>query len=405
MADAIHFKGKIKRGKRPLEVYEKISKAIKKKGPTKNWRCMVTEDQLRISFEDDESEVFVLEINEKGEFDNFCKVGFFGCEYEERQKELYALLDALYTAKSMFRTIYIGDDYGISENYWDSKRFKLNLRELTDEELERVKRIYDDGCTTHEEMLRTIMAEDMGMTVSELRGYMNIDVEFYGELLPAIFPTLESYLYETATIGKQGRLCELSGYEYYESGNIPLSVYAFLEGIADVFFDGTGHGTAISLEKKSVMGPKAAQVGLFFREKFAPEFLKQETPLDRCIMVYRYFVSVYDYLGFKYVGRATNLKTVIDEIIERYGEEKGNIFLTLCCTYFKYISLIDDDASRKECSERFERNMKERYDKTLLDEYEEFRREYVQKMNWKFRHEMRYIIDTNGKYIDSSLMI
>lgn len=404
MADAICFKGKIKRGKKPLEVYEKISKAIKKKGPTKNWRCMVNEEQLRISFEDDESEDFVLEINEKGEFDNFCKVGFFGSEYEEKQKELYALLDALYTAKSMFRTICISDDYGISESYWDSKRFKFDLRELTDEELERVKRIYADGCTTHEEMLRTIMAEDMGMTVSELRGYMNIDIEFYGELVPPIFHTLECYLYETATIGKKGRLCELPAYEYYDLGSDSDSVYAFLEGIADVFFDGTGHGTAISLEKKSVMGPKAAQVGLFFREKFAPEFLKQETPLDRCIMVYRYFVSVYDFLGFKYVGRASNLKTVIDEIIERYGEEKGNIFLTLCCTYFKYVLSIYNNASRKECSERFERNMKKRYDKALLDEYEEFSREYVKEMNWKFRHEMRYMEDTNGKYIDSSLM-
>lgn len=76
MADTIFFKGKLKRGKDPLSVFEKIKKGIKKKGPTKNWICTIDEEQqsLRIDFPDDKSETFSLQFNEKGEFHDSCKV-------------------------------------------------------------------------------------------------------------------------------------------------------------------------------------------------------------------------------------------------------------------------------------------------------------------------------------------
>lgn len=76
MTDTIYISGKLKRNILISELYEKISKSIKKKGPTKLWECHMTEfgDTIIIDFDDDGSETFGLTFNKKKEFDEFCKV-------------------------------------------------------------------------------------------------------------------------------------------------------------------------------------------------------------------------------------------------------------------------------------------------------------------------------------------
>ena len=405
MADTIFYKGKLKRGKKPLEVFEKIRKAIKKKGPTKDWVCMVDEEteQLCITFPDGESENFILRFNEKGEFEDFCKVYFplEGELFEEGKSEFKALLDALYRAKSMFKDIEIRDDYGLAESYWDSKRFKFDLRELTLEEKERVKRLYFSGYTRHENLLRAIMAEDLEMSVDELVAYRNLDIQFM-ELGAEIYLILESYLYETAEFQKDGRLCEMPDYKYYDLGKVSYSVFAFIEGLSWVFFDGTGYGTSINLEKKRAFSPKDAQVGLLFREKFAPLFIEEKDSLERCLLVYRYFVSVYDYLGFKNAGKCKDFKTVIDQILEQYGEEKGTIFLTFYCTTKRYVFKNFDQVQKERYGNQLVKNIRECYGEIMFDEYLDFKRKYQR--NMRFRMETDYMAKTKMKYIDDSLI-
>lgn len=62
MADTIFYSGKLKRGRSPLEVFDKMRKKIKKVGPTKDWVCKIDEDKrsLCINFPDGRSESFVL---------------------------------------------------------------------------------------------------------------------------------------------------------------------------------------------------------------------------------------------------------------------------------------------------------------------------------------------------------
>lgn len=407
MADTIFYKGKLKRGKDPLLVFEKIKKGIRKKGPTKDWICTVDEDGqfLCIAFPDGKSESFVLQFKEKGEFDGFCKVYFplEGELYEDGKSEFKALLDALYKAKSMFHSIEITDDYGLAEGYWDSKRFKLDFRNLTAEEDTRVRRLYFQGNTTQEQLLLAVMAEDMEMPVDELRDYINIHIDFQGEQFSKIHHTLGSYLYETAEFQKEGRLCEMPGWQYYDLGKVSFSEFAFVEGISWLFLDGTGPETTISLEKKRAFSQKDAQVGLLFREKFAPLFMKEKNSLEKCILAYRYFVSVYDYLGFRYVGRIKDQKSVMDMIIEEYGEEKADIFLTCYCTTERYIFTNWDEEQKKVYGGCLVKNMKERYGDELFSEYLAFKRKYQE--NTKFRHETKYEAEKKTKYIDDSLVL
>lgn len=406
MSDTIFYKGVLKRGKDPLTVFEKITKGIGKRGPSKNWTFRINEEKpsLFIDFHDNKSETFSLEFNEKGEFDGFCKVAFplEGELFEDGKSEFKALLDALYKAKSMFRKIEVTDDYGLAESYWDSKRFKLHLRDLTAEEDERVRRLYARGSTTPEQLLRSVMAEDMEMPVEELRDYVNVYVNCLEEF-PDIRHTLDVYLYETAEFRKEGRVCEMPVWQYYEPGIFMFSEFAFVEGISWVFLDGTGEDTVISLEKKRAFSQKDAQVGLLFREKFAPAFIAETDPLEKCILVYRYFVSVYDDLGFCYVGRTKDRKTVMEKILEEYGGEKGTIYLTCYCTTERYIFQNSNQETKKQYTDCLITNMTERYGKDFFSEYLPFKRKYEGDM--KFRRETKYVADRKLKYIDDSLVL
>lgn len=405
MSDTIHYEGKIKRGKDPVEVFQKISRGIKKKGPTKDWVCVVDEEEeyLRITFSGN-SEDFVLHFDEKGAFYDFCKVDFL--DREDGTDEFHALIDAIYNAKSMFSRIELTDDYGLAEEYWDSKRFKIKFRELTQEEKERVLRLYSAGYTTHERLLLAIMAEDMEMSVDELTDYINIDIPFFPVpyAFPKVFQTLGSYLYETAEYQKEGRLCELSELTHYDLGAVGFSEFAFVEGLSWVFFDGTGYGTSINLEKKPAFGQKVVQVNLLFREKFAPELMKTEDPIDRCLLVYRYFVSVYDYLGFKYVGRARNLKTVFDEIMEEYGEERGLVFWSAHCTLRHFMRTHMSGKEYDKYVNKIYENLKRRYGESMAREYLEFERRYNKPENARFRQEVEYMREWHREYIDESLV-
>lgn len=45
MSDTIFYKGVLKRGRDPLAVFEKITKGIGKRGPSKNWTYTIDEEQ------------------------------------------------------------------------------------------------------------------------------------------------------------------------------------------------------------------------------------------------------------------------------------------------------------------------------------------------------------------------
>lgn len=401
MSDTIFYKGKLKKGKDPVSVFEKIGKGIGKKGPTKNWVCTMDEGgrSFRIDFPDGKSETFVLEFNEKGEFNHFCKV-FFPLEgelYEDGKSEFKALLDALYRAKSLFASIEIRDDYELAERYWKGKGVKVDFRNLTAEEEARVRRLYAEGNTTHKQLLLAIMAEDMELSVDELQDYANIDINFHRAGLSQIQQTFGTYLYETAEYQKEGRLCEIPDSQYYEIGGpVYLAEDAFVEGICRVFSDG---------ELNRTHSPKDAQVRRLFIDIFTPLFMREQDPLEKCVLAYRYFVSVYDFLGFHYVGGAKNVKTVMDLILEEYGEEKGGIFLTCFCTSG---SRFGWPATREE-SLRLILNMQERYGVGLVSEYGDFIRKYG--TNIRFRHESEYMafvqfrMQREIKYIDDSLIV
>jgi hypothetical protein len=250
-------------------------------------------------------------------------------------------------------------------------------------------------------MLRSIMADDLGMSFDEFYNYVNYDIALGDEKNPPIFWSLETYLFESASFRGE-RLCEISELQYYDLGSIAFSTYAFVEGISWIFLDGSGYGNEFDLQRKKAFTQKDAQVGLFFREIFIPLYLQEETDFEKTVLAYRYFLSVYDYLGFKFEGRAKNLKLVMDRVLEEYGQEKGKILLTYYCTYLRYIEGRNDE-NAKVYAENWNRHFKKCFgDKGALV-YRNMLQKY--RAHWRFIHETEYVSSRKLQYIDDRLVL
>lgn len=100
MGTTIFFSYKLKRTRRAEEVYMKMTKAIKKKGVTRLWKCELCEDVIFLDFGDNRSETFVLDLKEKSG-EGFCKVAFDMNDDEEiREKAMDTLLIILIHKKN-----------------------------------------------------------------------------------------------------------------------------------------------------------------------------------------------------------------------------------------------------------------------------------------------------------------
>jgi len=393
----------LKRSCNPLEVFEKLDKKInRKKGPTGNWECTYNPDNesILIDFGDDKSETFCLELNSKEIYNGFCKVYFdLGPDSFAEDSEFKALLDIFYSIKNKFSLIEFSDDYGLAAGYWDSKRFKFEYRDLTDEEYERVERIYNQGYTTPEKLLRAIMAEDMEMPYQQLVKYENPDISM-GRYYGKIYNTLLTYVYETSEFRNEGRVSDSLAFYVGDPDKHTFAIWAFMEGISWIFCDGSADQNKITLDKHFCSTPVISQIDLIYREKFAPLFLKENDALKKCVLVYRYFLSVYGFAGFKYGGYHKN-PLVIDEIMKEYGEIKGTQYLKIYVTSEKYIF---QNPNGKEYGSKLTNNIIKHYGEDFLVEYvKKFKRKY--EGNIRFRQETIYYAETKLKYVDDKLVI
>lgn len=408
MSDTLFISGKKKRTATAKDIFDKVSKGIKKKGPTKDWTCTFDEENetIYIDFNDEQSETFILKFGEKHVFSAICKLYWpidettNSCEGEN----LKALLDLLYRAKSKYNSISVTDDYGLAEGYWESKKYRFEFRELTDEEYKRVERLFNAGFTKHEDLLRAIMAEDMEMDYSEIKGYENPEVSLGWENVGSINNTLTSYIYETSSFGDEGEVFSLHSNFFGDPNKYFMALVAFEEGVGWVFCDGTRvdydakmhpeSARKITTDKHRCMSPNDAQVDLMFRDMFAPQFISETDPLKRCVLAYRYFVSAYDFCGFKFTGHRKR-QFISDKILEEYGEH-GLQYLTFRVTRNWLDHKIGYDY------ELFCKNAKSRYGSDFVSSFNEIHEKYGRIS--RFCNELEYYAVGTGKYRDKTLM-
>ena len=316
--DTIYYKLKLKRTRTPSEVFEKMRKSIKKKGATKDWTYDISPDgtSMCVDFGEDKGETFRLSFNEKKQCEGFCKV-FFPLSGElfdnEKTSEFKALINMIYSARSSFAEMEVSDEYGIAESYLDSKVNKIALRELTAEETERAERLFGEGHTDIPDFLNALMFDLRGLPYSDdFIPYINRRITvnyimFWGSNNPEIrefFPAFaESFLYETTEYNGEGRLYKVKKY-YEDLSGVYHSVCGFCFGMEQV---------CRYRDFKSGWDPKSVQVFRLYQGKYLPLLEAEDSDLGRCRLAYRFFVSILEFLGFKYVGRGSERNEQIDE--------------------------------------------------------------------------------------------
>lgn len=295
MADTIFYKLKLKKNKTSSDVFNKLQKSIKKKGPTKNWICSINENQMIIDFCDEKSETFVLQFNGKSA-NGFCKVNF-PMEGElfddEKKSEFKAFVGMLHSVKSYCIDMEVTDDYDVADELFKSLDYKLVFRELTQTEKNRLDRLYQLGFTNYEDLLLAIFAEDLGMPEDfKWEDYFHNQLKLQGDLWPRISQICEYYLYETSLIKKK-RLSETINYQQPNYGDPPSEVYAFALGVGAMYK---------SYHFQLNMWGRGAQVSRYYTDKFLPVF-KTAGNYEKCELAYRYMLSIYDFCKFVYEGK------------------------------------------------------------------------------------------------------
>ena len=305
--DTIFYTIKLKRTKTPVEVFEKMQRAVKKKGVTKKWICDIDNENqvMTIDFGDERSETFCLSFDEKKICDGFCKV-YFPINGElfddEKKSEFKTLLNMIWSARKMFSQMDITDDYGIATDYLESKKYKLSLRELTEEELALAHELYDSGLTEHPDFIMAVIYRDLEMPLTDKwYKHVNIKVPYAAENMEdetaCMWPFFETYVYETAEY-KNERVMYNDEYGL-EFAGVWFSVNDFILMVDELY-------RFRNCEYDFTFGVKHAQMRRFYKDKIYPLLDNMPDGFEKCCIAYRFFLSAYDFCGFKYVGKEEN---------------------------------------------------------------------------------------------------
>lgn len=311
MSDTIFYSLKLKANKKPEQVFEKIQKKVKPKGPTAKWSVSIEGQSLEIDFGDGASETFFLSFDKKQAGGN-CKVYFpMGGELFENEKksEWKTLISILHSLKPLCSEIDVDDDYSIAEEYFNSLDYKFDIRELKPDETARLDRIFNMGYKNHEAFLLKIFCEDTQREYPKCwDDAINPGVKLRG-VFPKVSAVWETYIYETSTLKKQclreiykDDIRTING-QLHIYGDPPAEIYTFGLGVGRLyssydFIDNTwGSG---------------ANVTKYFNDKFLPVFEKADA-YEKCKLAYRFMLSVYEYCKFIFIG-----KDAIEEMIAKY---------------------------------------------------------------------------------------
>ena len=219
--------------------------------------------------------------------------------------------------------------------------------------------------------------------------------------------SLETYIYETSDFENEGRVSDMLPEFTCDPNKYMFALWTFSHGVAWAFGDGScliydlgaGFEGDIEIKKHYCRIPNEAQVDLLYNNFFAPLYIKEKDSFKRCVLAYRYFLSVYDFCGFKFTGHQRP-KLVTEEILERYGMDVGREYLALYITSEKYIF---SGNYSDGYGDRIINNALSRYGKDFMERYiKDFKRVYEE--NHRFRLETQYYADIDSEYVDDTLI-
>ncbi len=307
MSDTVFYRLKLKRTRSPIEVFEKMKKSVKKKGATKNWVCDIDSEneRLLIDFKDEKSERFLLSFDNKV-CSGFCKVSFplEGELFDDENKsEFKALLNMIYSARTCFSEMDITDDYGLAEDFLEGKKYKLVLRSLSEAETQQLRKLYDAGYTNHTDLILADIYDKMDMPEgADYRDYISDRCapsgEGFKESWKDMFSFVMTFILETSEYKKQGRVKNIPGFNA-DFGGLMFSTVAFSEITNELYMFRNYYNRDFT----NAFGVTHAQLRRYYKDKIYPRLHASDDAFERCELAYRFFLSAYDFCGFRFVGK------------------------------------------------------------------------------------------------------
>lgn len=155
----IYYKGKIKNKYSTDDVYGKIQNYIKRKKLNKEWNSKKESDSITINFNDNISDNMFLDIHD-GKFEG---TGRINDDKQGKEATSEKVLDMFFSIKGYFSKFEIDDDFSICKSYLQNKKIKIELLELTDEEIIKIKELFSKGYNNYRSFIFEFIANSLGL--------------------------------------------------------------------------------------------------------------------------------------------------------------------------------------------------------------------------------------------------
>jgi hypothetical protein len=303
MAHTIFYKGKLKETCTPDDVFSKVVHFIKPKGVTKAWSYVKDEweghKRLVIDFGDNKSENLVF-CFPNSEIEGFCKTNFYHSDSPNDKvaanlanKQFEVVLNIFYSIRILFSKYEVSDDFEVWNDFFASKQANEPVfRELDDKETAKVSELYNNGHCNPCDLMLGIIGRDLGgKQGDDLYDYIKADYCPFGKIYNDLieYSIASTWLHETMCVTKTNARINLP----YPATNDSASACAFV--IAEL----------LGAEPHPRSGGgfyKISQMMKFYDEQYLPLLKEESDNYKKCVLAYRFIMSLLDFAELKYVG-------------------------------------------------------------------------------------------------------
>ena len=225
---------------------------------------------------------------------------------------------------------------------WVNNMNSIPFRQLTDEETQIAVSLFEQGHRSIRKFITALLYHYRGLEYSDdFIPYINRHIglttimfwDSNSEADEFFWDFTESFLCETTAFKDCGRLYQIKKY-YGQLNEVSNAVFAFTYGIELL--------TGIH-EPDLVKSWDVKQVTKLYKNDYLPLINEQSSELDKCIIAYRFFVSVLEYFDFKYLGKSEISSDFIDDFLVEgvkamINDEDYDAFQTALSNYYSKYS-------------------------------------------------------------------
>lgn len=279
MSCTFFYKGKLKKRVKPEDLYNEIIAKL---------------DKFKCKYKLEGTDNLIVYINDKSEplnlkFENNCIDGF--CKIE--LKDYNDMLEIVYSIKNMFYIFEFDDDYGLWNDFLAKKNScKIKLRELTEEEINEVKQ-FDYKSLPSRSILLGIIGQDIKKNENDKVSYQYL-VDNINPSIPSytgwdgmeLYEIIETWIYDTMSYKDFGKVNAIDK----NTKGLTTNMQSFSFGICETLFQQFGGS----------IGEKQSQIRKLFEQEI---YIKNIDIGKDCFLMFRFVLSVLDYLGFKRISK------------------------------------------------------------------------------------------------------